>query len=176
MQILSKNSAAQCCIMGIDTALRSTGVGVISVNGTSMQAIAGELIRNPSARPRSRCLRHIDHALDKLLQHYRPQAIAIEGIFYCHNVRTAVVLGEARGVVITACARANIPIYEYAPRRVKQSVLGSGAAGKEQVARMIRTLLGLNKNPQSDVADALALAICHAHARGIMGTLISDAI
>jgi crossover junction endodeoxyribonuclease RuvC len=101
-----------------------------------------------------------------LLARTAPQAAAIEGIFYCKNVRTAVVLGEARGVVIAACAAAGVPVFEYEPRRMKQAIVGFGGATKEQVARMVVRLLGLRKEPPGDAADGLGLAICHLHSRG----------
>ncbi|MGQ9660780.1 MAG: crossover junction endodeoxyribonuclease RuvC, partial [Kiritimatiellia bacterium] len=91
---------------------------------------------------------------------------AIEGGFYCKNVRTALLLGEARGVAIAACAAHGLPVYEYAPRRVKQAIVGFGAADKVQVRRMVARLLALSREPHEDEGDALALAICHLHDRG----------
>jgi crossover junction endodeoxyribonuclease RuvC len=107
---------------------------------------------------------------------YAPDAAAVEGIFYCRNVKTAVLLGEARGVVVSVCARAGLPVFEYSPRRVKQALVGRGEAAKEQVASMVVRLLGLKEIPQEDSADALAIAICHAHARTIIDALSPKAI
>ena len=101
----------------------------------------------------------------EVIDRTRPEAAAIEGIFFCKNIKTVMMLGEARGVVIAACAVKGVPVYEYAPRRVKQAVVGFGGAEKGQVARMVMSLLALREEPQEDAADALALAICHLHNR-----------
>jgi len=101
--------------------------------------------------------------LDDIINATHPDVVSIEGAFYCKNVKTAMVLGEARGVAIAACARHGLAIYEYAPRRVKQALVGYGRAEKDQVAKMVKMLLGLEEQPQSDAADALAIAICHIH-------------
>ena len=95
-------------------------------------------------------------------------AVAIEGLVYVQNTRIAFTLGQVRGVVIAVAARHNLPIYEYAPRKVKQAVTGLGGAGKTQVGNMVKAMLGLPEIPQADAGDALALAICHAHnCRGV---------
>jgi crossover junction endodeoxyribonuclease RuvC len=106
----------------------------------------------------------------------RPDCAAVEGVFHCRNARTALVLGQARGVVMLTCAAAGLPVYEYAPRRVKQAVVGTGTAPKEQLSRMIAALLGLPEPPQEDAADALALAVCHVHSRGPVAELASPEI
>lgn len=97
-----------------------------------------------------------------MIESDQPEVVAIEGIFYSKNVITAFILGEARGAVITTCATAGLPIHEYAPRKVKQGVVGRGNADKAQVAQMMKSLLGLKEVPQNDAADALAIAFCHA--------------
>lgn len=150
-------------ILGVDSSLRSTGLGLIRVRGTRLEALEHGLVKNPAAWPRSRCLSHLAEAIAEILKRGQPGSVAIEGVFFCKNVRTAVILGEVRGVVIAACAAAGIPVYEYSPRRVKQAVVGFGAASKEQVIRMVTTLLNLRAPPPEDAADALAIAICHAH-------------
>lgn len=151
-------------ILGVDTSLRSTGLGLIEVRGSSLEAVEHALVKNPAAWTLSRCLVHLYAALGEILERGKPGAVAIEGIFFCKNIRTAIILGEARGVVIAACGAAGVPVYEYSPRRVKQAVAGFGGAGKDQVARMVTSLLGLREAPAEDAADALAIAICHAHA------------
>lgn len=150
-------------IIGIDTSLRSTGVGIIDVRGTSISLVEASTICFTANRPRSECLSGLGDSLANLLARFSPQAAAIEGVFYCRNVKTAVTLGEARGVAIAACARAGIPVFEYSPRRVKQALVGYGDADKEQVMRMVVRVLSLTDPPQEDSADALAVAICHAH-------------
>ena len=101
---------------------------------------------------------------------------AIEGILYSRNVKTAVALGHARGVVIAACAAAGVPVYEYAPRRVKQALVGHGGADKVQVRKMVMTLLNLADEPGEDAGDALAMAICHLHNRTRHEMLAPEAI
>jgi len=149
-------------ILGIDTSLRSTGVGVLSSNGLRHQALTYGTIKAPASWPRSRCLVQLSEKIRDLIETDRPDVVAIEGIFFCKNVKTAFILGEARGAVITTCATAGLPVYEYAPRKVKQGVVGRGGASKRQVAGMMKTLLGLGEVPQNDAADALAIAYCHA--------------
>lgn len=149
-------------ILGIDTSLRSTGVAVIQSDGIRHQAITYGRIHAPANWPRSQCLVQLRDELEKIIREEKPDTVAIEGIFFCKNVKTAFILGEARGAVICTCASAGLPIFEYAPRKVKQGVVGRGAADKSQVATMVKNLFGLNEIPQNDAADALAIAYCHA--------------
>jgi crossover junction endodeoxyribonuclease RuvC len=104
--------------------------------------------------------------MDAVLATHRPDAAAVEGGFFFKNAKVAMVLGEVRGVAISSCAAAGVPVYEYSPRRAKQNVTGWGAAPKEQVARMVSSVLGLAEAPPADAADALALALCHAQTSG----------
>lgn len=131
--------------------------------GTRLFAIEHTVLRAPDKAPLSECLRRITRAAMEIIERTSPEAVAIEGIFYCRNVKTAVILGEARGAVIAACAERGLPIFEYEPRRVKQAVVGTGGADKEQVRRMVTRLLGLAEAPPLDASDALAIAICHLH-------------
>lgn len=149
-------------ILGVDTSLRSTGVAVIQSDGIRHKAVTYGRIHAPASWPRSQCLVQLQQELIKVISGEKPDTVAIEGIFFCKNIKTAFILGEARGTVISTCAAAGLPIYEYAPRKVKQGVVGRGAADKIQVAQMIKNLLGLNEIPQHDAADALAIAYCHA--------------
>ena len=158
-------------VLGIDTSLRSTGVAVVEARGSALKAVDFGFLKTSPKWRHSECLKCIAEGIDAVIAKTQPTAVAIEGAFFFKNARTAMVLGEARGVAIATCAAAGLPIYEYAPRRVKQAVVGVGGAEKQQVARMVMTLLGLREEPQSDAADALALAICHIHSdRGIPGT------
>lgn len=150
-------------ILGIDTSLRSTGVGVVEAVGSRMVPVWYGVIRNPAARPLSACLAHIQDEMAEIIGAHQPHAAAIEGVFYAKNVKTMMVLTHARGVIIAECARVALPVYEYEPRRVKMAVVGYGAAQKGQVQKMVKTLLGLHEEPQDDAADALALAITHLH-------------
>jgi len=158
-------------VLGIDTSLRSSGLGVVEAVGSSLRLLHQQTVATPARHPLSECLRRLDEALRLLLDQQKPAAAALEGIFYCKNVKTAVILGEARGVVIARCAAAAVPVFEYPPRRVKQALVGHGDAEKEQVARMVMRLLGLTEQPQEDAADALAIAICHLHSRTGMAAL-----
>jgi len=150
-------------VMGVDTSLRSSGVALVQARGSALEAVAYDLISNPAKRKISSCLQHIYQSIVRMIADWQPDAVSIEGVFFCRNVKTAVTLGEARGAVLAACASAEIPVYEYAPRRVKQAVVGFGSAGKEQVKKMVVAILNLDDEPQNDVSDALAIAICHLH-------------
>jgi crossover junction endodeoxyribonuclease RuvC len=150
-------------VLGIDTSLRSTGLGVVEAEGSRLRAVEYGTLKIPPKPPLSECLKQIHDGIDSLLERVRPDAVAVEGIFFSRNVKTAVALGQARGVAICVCASRGVPVYEYAPRRVKQAVVGVGSASKEQVRRMLVKLLGLQEPPQEDAGDALAIAICHLH-------------
>jgi crossover junction endodeoxyribonuclease RuvC len=150
-------------ILGIDTSLRSTGVGIIEVKGTELRAIAYGRIRNKPSEPHSRCLENIFNSITELIEEHQPDCAAIEGAFYAKNAKTAMVLGQARGSAITACSKKGLELTEHSPRKVKQSLVGTGAAQKDQVAKMVMRLLDLSEQPQEDAADALAIAICHYH-------------
>ena len=155
-------------ILGIDTSLRSTGYGVLSVQGSRLAMVECGNIRNAPKLPLTGCLKAIHTKIDELINAYRPDVMAIESVIYGKNAGTMLVLGEARGAVLTAAADANLPVYEYEPRRMKKAICGNGLAEKEQIQRMVKTLLGLSELPQNDAADALGLAICHAHSHSLI--------
>ena len=157
-------------IIGIDTSLRSSGYGVLVTEGSRMRSLEAGRIRNAPKLPLSECLRTIHARVAELIAQHAPDVVAIESVIYGKNAGTMLVLGEARGAVITAAADAGLPIYEYEPRRVKMAVCGNGLAEKEQVQRMVKTLLGLQELPQNDAADALAIAITHAHSNSLLST------
>mgnify|MGYP001074193532 CR=1 FL=1 len=150
-------------VLGVDTSLRSTGVAVIEVDGRRLTKTAYKLVKSSRNLPASQCLHHLYTAIVGIIARQKPDAAAVEGIFYCRNIKTAVSLGEARGAVKAACAAGGVPVYEYTPRFVKQAVTGRGAASKEQVGKMVMLILNLDDMPQEDVSDALAIAICHIH-------------
>lgn len=109
-------------------------------------------------------LRQVHARLVELIAHHRPEAVAVEELFFARNARTALSVGHARGVALLAAAQAGLPVYEYTPRQVKQAIAGYGSAPKEQVQEMVRLVLGLDFVPQpDDAADAVAVAICHLH-------------
>ncbi len=158
-------------VLGVDTSLRCTGYGVVAMTGGAMRTISYGCIRNKPAWNHSTCLLAIQERIVDVIRETQPEEISIEGAFYCRNVRTAMTLGEARGVVLATCAAQGISVYEYAPRRVKMAVVGVGSAEKDQVMKMVARLLGMEPKIQSDAADALALAITHLQqARGVART------
>ena len=150
-------------ILGVDTSLRSTGYGVIAVEGSRLKALDFGNIKNSAKAPLSGCLKAIYDKISELIATYQPKEIAVESVIYGKNAGTMLVLGEARGAVLTASVNAGIPVYEYEPRRMKKAICGNGLAEKEQIQRMVKTLLNLEELPQNDAADALGLAICHVH-------------
>lgn len=157
-------------VLGIDTSLRSTGYGVLEVKGSKLIALDYGNIRNAPKLPLTACLKAINTKVVELIETYKPDEMAIESVIYGKNAGTMLVLGQARGAVLTAAALAELPAYEYEPRRMKMSICGNGLAEKEQIQRMVKTLLNLEELPQNDAADALGLAICHAHSRGRLST------
>ena len=150
-------------MLGIDPGTRLTGYGVISTEGSRLAAVCGGVIETTTQASPERRLGAIFRELDALLVEHTPDAVAVEEIFFGRNVRTAFAVGQARGVVLCAAGLREIPCFAYTPQVVKQSVCGAGGAGKEQVQRMVASLLGLEKIPTpNDTADALAIAICHS--------------
>ncbi len=152
-------------ILGVDTAVQCTGMGVIENEGQNANVVEYGCIRNASGKSLSEKLQYLHDEFLIWIERTRPDEIAVEGVFFCRNVKTALSLGHARGVVIAACGVCRAPVYEYSPRRVKQAVCGFGGADKQQVASMVASLLRLDRKPPADAADALALAVCHGHAR-----------
>lgn len=148
-------------ILSVDPSLRGTGFAVLEGHGQKIRAITHGLIRSPASRRLSECLRHINEKLTDVIRETRPSACAMEAVIFVQSYRTAITLGSARGAAILAAASAGLPIFEYAPRRVKQAVVGRGGADKQQVAFMIRALLGLTETPSADEADALAVGMTH---------------
>lgn len=155
-------------VLGIDTSLRSSGYGVLLAEGSCLRALDMGTIRNAQKVSLSGCLRNIHATVAGLIEKHRPDVLAIESVIYGKNAGTMLLLGEARGAVITAAADAGVPIYEYEPRRVKMAVCGNGLAEKIQIQRMVKTLLSLPDLPQNDAADALGLAITHVHANSVL--------
>lgn len=156
-------------ILGVDTSLRSTGYGVLETEGSRLRALEFGNIPNSPKLPISICLYNIHAKIAELCEKWKPDEVAIEKVIYGKNANTMMVLGEARGAVIVALGKSTIPTYEYEPRRVKSAVCGNGMAEKVQVQRMVKTLLSLDALPQNDAADALAIAIAHAHSKSILG-------
>ncbi len=158
--------AAACVrILGLDPGSRRTGFGLIESRPEGLSVLAHGCLNVASAAPVTR-LRLIFEGLDRLMAQHTPVEVAIERVFVSRNPDSALKLGQARGAALCAIP-SGIPVFEYAPRAVKLAVVGSGAAEKFQVAHMIRALLKLTERPGADAADALAVAVCHAHARSL---------
>ena len=151
-------------VLGIDPGSRVTGFGVIQVVGGQSSYVASGCIRlGEQALPQR--LGQIFQSLSEVIERYQPTQAAIEQVFMAKNADSALKLGQARGAAILAVVEKGLPIAEYAARSVKQSVVGRGDADKLQVQHMVMTLLKLANKPQADAADALAIALCHAHTR-----------
>ena len=148
-------------VLGIDPGSLNTGYGVIESNGTNLKLIACGCITNKSKDKLSERYNKIYAELKKVIKKTNPEIAALENVIYCNNTRIAIKLGEARGVAILAVAESDILIAEYAPKKIKQSVVGHGGASKVQVQAMVKQLLNLKELPQPDTADALAVAICY---------------
>src|SRR5271157_3238182 len=151
-------------IIGVDPSLRGTGYGVIQLARPNPRALAHGTITCPAGWERSRCLVKIMQTLREVVAKYRPEVCAIEGLFFAQNLQTAQIMGEARGAALAALAEAGLEIFEIAPRKVKQAVVGYGAAQKLAVGKMVQRLLQLAELPAPDAADALAVALAYAQA------------
>jgi len=155
-------------VLGIDPGSRITGYGLIDVVMGKTQYVSCGVIRMAD-KPFPQRLKEIFEGITTLLQTYAPEQVAIEQVFVQRNVRSALLLGQARGTAMVSCALHDLPIFEYSARQVKQSVVGYGNATKAQVQHMVQSLLHLSQAPSSDAADALAIAISHAHQqRGLL--------
>jgi crossover junction endodeoxyribonuclease RuvC len=151
-------------ILGIDPGTAHTGYGVVLARGQRLAALDGGVISTGADARLEQRLARIHARVRDLIATHRPAALAIEDLFFGQNVRTAFAVGQARGAVLLAAGRERVPCSAYTPQAVKQAVCGSGAAAKDQVQRMVATLLSLPEVPQPDhAADALAVAICHAN-------------
>lgn len=148
--------------LGIDPGTATTGFGVVREEDGAYHLVDCGVILTPAQEPMPQRLLLLHNRLLALLATHRPDAVAVEELFFNKNVRTAIAVGQARGVVLLAAAQAGVPVYEYTPLQVKQAVVGYGRAEKHQVQEMVRILLGLDGVPQpDDAADAVAVALCH---------------
>jgi crossover junction endodeoxyribonuclease RuvC len=151
-------------VLGIDPGLANTGYGVVARRGGRLLALDGGVIQTCSTVAIESRLAEIQLAVDALLGEHSPDAVALEELYFGQNVRTAFAVGQARGAVLAAAGRQGLACTGYTPQQVKSAVCGSGRADKGQVARMVKTLLGLAEEPRPDhAADALAVAVCHSN-------------
>lgn len=151
-------------VLAIDASLRSTGVAIVENTAGKQRAIYFGLIQNKAALPPSSCLVAIRERIADLITAHQPDCCALEAVIYVQSHKTAIALGAARGAAILAAAERGLPVFEYAPTRIKQATVGRGGADKGQVAFMVRALLGLSEIPQDDAADALAIGLTHLRA------------
>ncbi|MBO5416464.1 MAG: crossover junction endodeoxyribonuclease RuvC [Clostridia bacterium] len=151
-------------ILGIDPGLAIVGWGVINYRGSHFEVLGYGSIQTPAGMPTEQRLCAIYDDLKEIIEKYRPEQMAVEELFFNTNQTTGIRVAEARGVILLAATRLGVPVFEYTPLQVKQAVVGYGRAEKKQVITMVTTLLGLKKPPKpDDTADALAIAVCHAH-------------
>lgn len=154
-------------ILGIDPGSRFTGVGVIEVQGDRVRAVHHTVIRAGTGEFPER-LGAIFNGVRDLVAAHRPSVAAVETVFVSRNAASAIKLGQARGAAVCAVIDAGVEVAEYAPRAIKQALVGKGGADKVQVQHMVRVLLGLAEAPAEDAADALAVALCHHHTQGTL--------
>jgi crossover junction endodeoxyribonuclease RuvC len=150
-------------ILGVDPGSVCTGFGIILADGDNIEYVDSGVISAPRGATRHERLKEIFTSLSRLLEEHSPTHFAIEEVFYSKNVKSALVLGEARGAAVLAASLAGVPVFDYSTRAIKLAVTGQGAAQKTQVNYMLSKLLNLSEAPESmDESDALAAAVCHA--------------
>ncbi len=160
-------------IMGIDPGFAILGYGIVQYRGNHFEVLDFGVITTHADIPLAKRLLLLEEGLVNLLAQYKPEAVAVEDLFFNNNAKTALKVGQGRGVALLCAARSDIPVFEYTPLQVKQGVTGYGRADKKQVQQMVKILLGLSSIPKpDDAADALAIAICHAHSYGESGRLL----
>jgi crossover junction endodeoxyribonuclease RuvC len=162
--------------MGIDPGSRITGYGIVDVDGPRSRHVASGCIQTASDRPLPERLKAIFEGVTGVIRDYQPAEVAAEQVFMHRNPDSALKLGQARGAALCAVVLAGLPVSEYAPRAIKQAVVGGGAADKTQIQRMVALLLDLPELPRTDAADALAVAICHGHTRQTLQRLGTAAV
>lgn len=158
-------------VLGIDPGSRITGYGIIQKEGNRLLHIDNGAIFTDSKGDFALRLQAIYQGLTDVIEQYRPDAVAVENIFFANNVQSALKLGQARGAAIVAGVNAGLPVFEYTALQVKQAVVGHGRAAKEQVQQMVKALLNLPEIAQADASDALAVAVCHANSAGMNSLL-----
>ena len=156
-------------ILGVDPGYAIFGWGVIEYRSSMHKLVGYGTVETDKNEPLPARLKKIYAGLTEIIENTRPDACAIEELFFSSNQKTAIKVGEARGAAVLACANADIPVYEYTPLQIKQALTGYGRAEKHQVQEMVRQILGLERAPRpDDAADAVAAAICHANSSGFI--------
>ena len=161
-------------VLGIDPGTAIMGYGIIDGAGNSLALVTYGALTTPADAPVEQRLRMLYDGLMELIEKYRPEAMAVEELFFARNVRSALTVGQARGVALLAAAQKKLPVWEYTPLEVKQAVAGYGRGKKEQIQTMVMMLLGLTVRPDpDDAADALAVAICHLNGANLRDMVAS---
>jgi len=149
-------------VISVDPGLNNTGFGILDYKGSQIKVIAYGLVTPPAKESIPNRLEYLNSHMNDLIDKFNPQSMAIEDSFYSQNVKSAILLGQARGVLLLSAASKGIPSMVYAPKKVKQSVTGSGSATKKQVKYMVEKILNIDKPIKSlDITDALAIGLCH---------------
>ena len=149
-------------VIGVDPGLNTTGFGILDQKAGQIRVVAYGTIKPPSKESLANRLAYLNSHMNDLLSKFEPHIMAIEDTFYSNNIKSALLLGQARGVLILAAASNGLAAIDYAPRKVKQSVVGSGSADKKQIQYMVKQILKIDSMPKSmDISDALAIALCH---------------
>ncbi len=164
-------------ILGIDPGLAHTGFAVIDFDGQASRLLAAGQITTPAELPLPQRLKQIHDGLVAVIQEWSPDVAALENLYFCTNVRTAISVAQGRGVAILSTAQANIPLAEYSPLEIKLAVAGYGKATKQQIQKMVKAILNLETVPASDhVADSMAVALCHAHSQRYQNMIIASGV
>ncbi len=151
-------------IMGIDPGFAITGYGIVKYEGNKFSVVDYGAVLTKAATPFAERLFQLDMRLDELIKAYKPDSISVEELFFNKNIKTAIMAAHGRGIALAAAARSGSRVFEYTPLQVKQAVVGYGRAEKAQIQQMVKVILNLSEIPKpDDVADALAVAICHGH-------------
>ncbi len=160
-------------VLAVDPAVRNTGYAIVETDGQNFRALDYGVLSIPAKHKQSRALAAVCTALTNLIKKWEPDEVAVEAIIFVQSARTAISMGAARAATMIAAANCGLQAYEYAPKKVKKAVVGNGNADKQQVAFMVRALLGLSETPPHDAADALAIGLAHHYATDpLKGSLI----
>jgi len=172
---LSRTASGNIRILGIDPGSRLTGFGVVDCEGDRASYIASGAVKTIDGSFQQR-LKAIFNSVSEIMSEYRPSVVSIESIFVHKNASSALKLGHARSAAICATFEFDVLLFEYAPREIKQAIVGTGAGTKEQVQHMVKSLLKLDGDPSPDAADALAAALCHAHQQRLQTRLANSVV
>lgn len=151
-------------ILGIDPGIAIVGYGIVDKEGNRYKTVAYDAVTTRAHTPLEERLEKVYNGVDEIIKTHKPDVMSIEELFFNNNAKTALTVGQARGVIILAAVKNGVPVYEYTPLQVKQALTGYGRAGKTQIQQMMKSMLGLTEIPKpDDVADALAIAVCHGN-------------